>query len=138
MAEEKLSPVVRAFLGERRFASLATINPDGSPQQTVMWYELQGDQIMMNTRRNRVKDQNVLRDPRVSICIEDEFRYLTITGTVELIDDQERAQADIKALAVRYDGSEEAEQIARNTFSKQERITLLLTIDKVIARGFDD
>jgi PPOX class probable F420-dependent enzyme len=138
MAEEKLSPVVRAFLGERRFASLATINADGSPQQTVMWYELQGDQIMMNTRRNRVKDQNMLRDPRVSICIEDEFRYVTINGTVELIDDQERAQADIKALAVRYDGSEEAEQIARNTFSKQERITLLLSIDHVIARGFDE
>jgi predicted pyridoxine 5'-phosphate oxidase superfamily flavin-nucleotide-binding protein len=31
---------VRDFLNERRFAVLATINKDGTPQQTVMWYEL--------------------------------------------------------------------------------------------------
>ena len=42
-----LDEKVRAFLEEKRFAVLATIKRDGSPQQTVMWYELQGDQIMM-------------------------------------------------------------------------------------------
>ncbi len=50
MTEAKLSPAVRAFLDERRFASLATINADGSPQQTVMWYMLRDDHVMMNTR----------------------------------------------------------------------------------------
>jgi PPOX class probable F420-dependent enzyme len=138
MAKEKLNPALRAFLSERRFATLATIDPDGAPQQTVMWYELQGDKVMMNTRRGRVKDRNMLRDPRVSICIEDEFRYVTIAGTVEMIDEQTRAQADIKALAVRYDGPEEAERVARDTFSKQERITLLMSIDHVFADGFDE
>ena len=136
MADGKLSPVLRAFLNERRFATLATVNPDGSPHQTVMWYALQDDTVMMNTRRGRIKDQNMVRDPRVSICIEDEFRYVSIAGTVEMIDGQTRAQADIKALAVRYDGPEKAERIARDTFSKQERITLLMSIDHVIAEGF--
>jgi PPOX class probable F420-dependent enzyme len=138
MAGNTLSPAVRAFLGEKRFASLATINPDGSPQQTVMWYQLQDDRIMMNTKRGRKKDLNLVRDPRASICIEDGQRFVTIAGRIEMFEDQARAQADIKALANRYDGPEEAEAISRNTFSKQERITLILSIDHVIATGFDE
>jgi PPOX class probable F420-dependent enzyme len=138
MAGNTLSPAVRAFLGEKRFASLATINPDGSPQQTVMWYQLQDDRIMMNTKRGRKKDLNLVRDPRASICIEDGQRFVTIAGRIEMFEDQARAQADIKALANRYDGPEEAEAISRNTFSKQERITLILSIDHAIATGFDE
>jgi PPOX class probable F420-dependent enzyme len=136
MAHAKLTPAVRAFLDEKRFASLATINPDGSPHQTVMWFQLRDDHVMMNTRRNRVKDQNMVRDPRISICIEDGARYVTIAGTVAMIDDQTIAQADIKALAVRYNGQDDADAIASNTFSKQERI--ILSIDHVIADGFDN
>ncbi|HEX5549006.1 MAG TPA: pyridoxamine 5'-phosphate oxidase family protein, partial [Ktedonobacterales bacterium] len=53
---------VRAFLQERRFGVLATINEDGSAQQTVMWYDVDGDNILMNTRARRVKDGNLRRD----------------------------------------------------------------------------
>jgi PPOX class probable F420-dependent enzyme len=138
MASEQLSPRVRAFLDEKRFASLATINADGTPQQTVMWYFLQDGKVMMNTRRGRAKDHNLLRDPRASICVEVGYRYVSIAGTVEMIDDQSRAQADIKTLATRYDGPERAEELVRDSFGKQERITLLLSIDHVIAAGFDE
>src|SRR5689334_2890753 len=120
MAGEKLTPAIRAFLDEKRFASLATINPDGSPQQTVMWYQLQGDQGMMNTARGRKKDRNLPRDHRASICVEDGYRYVSIRGTISLIeDDQPRAQADIKALATRYHGAEQAEKQVAEAFGKQ-------------------
>ena len=56
-------PTRRAFLNEKRFAVLATINKDGTPQQTVMWYELQGDEIMMNTAHGRLKDRNLAARP---------------------------------------------------------------------------
>ena len=125
----KLSDKVRAFLEEPRYAVLATLNEDGSIQQTVMWYQLRGDHVMMNTRRGRVKDRNMLRDRRVSLCVEDEYRYVTIAGEITLIEDQATAQADIKALAVRYNGPEKGEEQARTLFSKQERITILLPID---------
>lgn len=137
MAKAELSPAVRAFLAETRFASLATINPDGAPQQTVMWYDLQGDTIMMNTARGRRKDQNMVRDPRISICIEDGYRFVTIAGNVELVEEQERAHADIYALAVRYHGQERADQMMAESFGKQERITLLLPIDHLIVNGFE-
>jgi PPOX class probable F420-dependent enzyme len=133
----KIDPKVREFLEERRFAVLATINPDGSIQQTVMWYQLQGDRIMMNTRRGRVKDHNLLNDRRVSICVENEYRYVTIAGTVELNDDLDQGHADIKALATRYDGPEKAEKMMQDVFGKQHRVSILLSIDKVDAHGFD-
>lgn len=138
MANSRLCPHVRAFLEEPRFASLATINPDGSPQQTVMWYLLDGDRVMMDTARGRIKDRNLARDPRASICIEDGYRFVTIQGRATLIDDQERAQADIAALATRYHGQARAEEMVREQFSKQERVTIYLTIDKAVAHGFDE
>jgi len=131
----QLADNIRDFLNERRFAVAATINEDGTPQQTVVWYELQGDRIMMNTRAGRLKERNLKRDPRISLCIEDEYTYLFIKGRVELDYDQERAQAGIKALAVRYDGEEEAERQARDLYSKQERANIYMSIEEVGGEG---
>jgi PPOX class probable F420-dependent enzyme len=129
---------VRAFLDEPRFGVLGTVNADGSPQQTVMWYALRGDAVMMNTRRGRKKDRNLLRDARASLCIEDGFRYVTLNGTIRMVEDQDVAQADIAALARRYhDDAAEAERMARDVFAAQERITLLLSFDRVDVHGFD-
>ncbi|MGH2560057.1 MAG: PPOX class F420-dependent oxidoreductase [Thermomicrobiales bacterium] len=133
-----LDPKVRAFLEEKRFGVLATVNRDGTAQQTVMWYELRDGHVMMNTARGRTKDRNLLRDRRISICVEDGTRFVTIAGTAELNDDQDVAQADIKALATRYDGAAHAEKVSAESFSKQHRITVILPIEQVIAHGFDD
>jgi PPOX class probable F420-dependent enzyme len=133
----KLRDDLRAFLEEDRFGVLGTINENGSPQQTVMWYELRGDTIVMNTRRGRRKDRNLLRDARASLCVEEGYRYVTLEGTIEMIEDQAIAQADIAALATRYDGPETAAETVRNVFNKQERITLHLNVDRVEVHGFD-
>jgi PPOX class probable F420-dependent enzyme len=132
----KLSEKVRRFLEEPRFAVVATINKDGTPQQTVVWYELRGDRIMMNTAAGRKKERNLKRDPRISFCIEDGYRYLTLRGRAELDYDHDRSQADIYALAVRYHGQEKANRQAREVFSKQRRVSIYMTIDDVEAYGF--
>jgi PPOX class probable F420-dependent enzyme len=131
----QLLPNIRDFLNERRFAVVATINEDGSPQQTVVWYELQGDRIMMNTRVGRVKEQNLKRDPRISFCVEDDYRYVYIKGRAELDYDHERSQADIKALAIKYDGEESGERQSREKFGKQKRVTIYMTIEEFGGEG---
>lgn len=131
-----MNEAARAFLEEPRFAVVATIQPDGLPHQTVLWYELQGDEILLNTAAGRVKDRNLRRDPRVSFCLEDGYRYLTITGAATLIDDQQVAQEDIRRLAVRYHGEAEGDAMSRELFSKQERVTIRLKIEHLIADGF--
>jgi PPOX class probable F420-dependent enzyme len=118
-----------------RFGVLATINRDGTPQQSVVWYDLQGDDILMNTRRGRLKDRNLVRDPRCSLCVEEENEYVTVRGTVTLIDEQERAQADIHRLAVRYDGPESADRQMRDQFSREERFTIILHPEKIEEYG---
>jgi PPOX class probable F420-dependent enzyme len=128
---------VRAFLEEKHFGVLATVNKDGSPQQSVMWYEPRGDTIMMNTLRGRKKDRNLLSDSRASLCVEDGYRYVTMDGTISMMEDPAVAQADIAALARRYHGPEEGERMARDVFAPQERVTLLLTIQRVDVHGFD-
>ncbi|MGH2616360.1 MAG: TIGR03618 family F420-dependent PPOX class oxidoreductase, partial [Thermomicrobiales bacterium] len=116
---------------------LATVNETGSPQQTVMWYELRGDTIVMNTRRGRKKDRNLTVDPRASLCVEDEYTYVTLNGVIELVEDPAVGQADIAALARRYHDPEEAARMAREEFGRQERVTLLLHVDGVDVHGFD-
>ena len=127
-----LSEKARALLQERRFAVLGTINKDGSPQLTTMWYLLDGDVILMNTKAGRTKERNMRRDPRISVCIEDGYSYVTISGTVEMIDDPQVAQRDIYRLAVRYNGEEEAKRQMEEQFSKETRVTLHLKLEHVI------
>lgn len=127
-----LSAKARAFLSERRFAVLATINEDGTPQLTTMWYLLEGDTIIMNTKAGRLKDRNMKRDPRIAICVEDGYNYVSISGAVEMLDDPQIAQRDIARLAVRYDGEKKARKQVEKQFSKERRITLRLPCNHVV------
>ena len=134
----QLTDKARQFLEEQRFAVLATINADGTPQQSPVWYELQGDEIMMNTRRGRLKDRNLQRDPRCSICVEGQYDWITIRGTVRFIDDPETAQADIKHLAVINHGPEIADRLVANQYSREHRVTIRLSIEEVTGENLDD
>jgi PPOX class probable F420-dependent enzyme len=128
-----LSKKAQAFLQELRFAVLATINQDGTPQLTTMWYLLEDDgTILMNTKVGRAKERNMRRDPRISICIEDDYNFLTINGTVEMIDDPEIAQRDIHRLSARYHGEEKARRQMQEKFSKEIRVSLHLKPERVI------
>jgi PPOX class probable F420-dependent enzyme len=138
MTAVPLPDEARRFLEDVRIGILATINRDGTPQQSAIWYEIRGDEILMNTKRGRLKDRNLRRDPRCSLCVEERGdRYITIRGTVRLIEDREVAQADIRRLATRYDGAESAERQMRDQFSKEERVTVWMSIDRVKLYGFD-
>lgn len=131
-----LTPEMRRFLEEKpRFAVVATINEDGTPQQTVLWYALRGDEIMLNTARGRVKDRNLRRDPRLSLTVEDGYRFLTVRGTARLVEDRAVTQADIESLAITYNGPEMAARQMREQFSLEERISIYLPIERVTAVG---
>ena len=136
MGLSALTAAVRAFLAEPRYAVLATIGATGTPQLTAIWYELEGNSVLMNTTAGRVKHRNLQRDPRASICIVDGERYVTLSGVTTLIDDQAVAQADDLRLAHRYDGLERAAERAP-AIALQQRITIRMTITRAHARGFD-
>jgi PPOX class probable F420-dependent enzyme len=130
-----LTAEVRAFLAEPRYAVLATINESGMPQLTAIWYELQGDEVMMNMAAGRLKHRNLQRDPRLSLCIVDGERYVTLYGRATLHDDPAQAQEDDYRLAIRYDGPDQAEE-RRPAIAVQHRITIRVALTHVYARGF--
>ena len=132
-----LNEQVQEFLQRPVFAVLATINRDGMPQQTVVWYEVRGDTVVLNTAAGRLKDRNLRRDPRASVCVTGDGYGVTFSGTMELIDDQRIAQEDIRRLAVRYDGPEAAERQVRDQFSKEHRVSIYMKIEHVVLQGFE-
>lgn len=132
-----ISDAVRSFLQAKRFAVLATIARDGMPHQTTMWYELRGDTIMMNTRLGRIKANELRNDARASVCISDGYKYVTIAGVVSLDDAPLTAQNDIRALAIRYHGEQAGNRQADEEFSKQQRVSIYLPIQKLIVYGIE-
>lgn len=120
---ELLTPAIRRILaGERRYATIATINPDGSPHQVVTWYLLRDDHIVINSRAGRRWPTNVLRDPRVSFTVPEGANYVTLSGEAQLADDGEQAQADIAEMARRYTQPETAARYIAD-FRAQRRLS---------------
>jgi len=133
----ELTQAERDFLHEPRYAVLGTTNENGSAHLTVMWYALEGDEIMFNTAAGRKKPENLARDPRASLIIPDGYRFVRIEGTVRANDDQAIAQADIRKLALRYYRSEERVQSGVDaTWSKQHRISYRMPVLRVYSDGF--
>lgn len=133
----ELTPAERDFLHEVRYAVLGTTNENGTAHLTVMWYLLEGDEIMFNTAIGRRKPENLARDPRASLIVPDGYRFVRVAGTVSANEDQAACQADIRRLALRYYQSEErVERSVDATWSKQRRITYRLPIRSVYSSGF--
>jgi PPOX class probable F420-dependent enzyme len=100
-----LNDAVRKLLDDPNPAVLATINPDGSPQTSVIWVGREGDDLVISTAAGRRKERNIRRDPRVSLSVydqEDSERYAEIRGTATVTEDAGRKLA--VRLGEEYDG----------------------------------
>ena len=111
----KLDESARALIGAGTDATLVTINPDGSPQVSVVWMALQstpdGDELVSAHLTEYQKTRNIRRDPRVSVTIlspkhpNQQTPYLTITGTARI--EEGGAPELLKKLAKTMLGSDE-------------------------------
>jgi PPOX class probable F420-dependent enzyme len=114
-----LPEAVRRFLEPPRHATIATIQPDGSVLQAVVWYGVDAGGLFINSRNGRRWPANLQRDPRIAVAVfdkDDPDHWVSIRGTAAVVRSGPAAVADIQALARRYDGDPEA-------FVGQDRIT---------------
>ena len=88
-----LSDAARAVLESDALAHLVTVNPDASPQVSIVWVGVEGDEIVMASLGPRQKLANIERDPRVVISLEAEgsndmglHNYLVIHGHARITD----------------------------------------------------
>ena len=105
-----LSEATLRLLDGRNYAVLATVNPDGSPQTSAMWIGRDGSDVLFSTVAGRVKYNNMLRDPRVSVTVidaADPENYVELRGRVTMTPDAGRA-VDTQ-LSWKYDGKDPGE-----------------------------
>ena len=105
-----LSDAILALLDGKNYAILATINPDGSPQTSVLWVGRDGNDLLFSTVAGRVKHRNMERDPRVSVTVLDSAdpeNYVELRGRVSMTPDAGRA-LDTR-LSWKYDGRDPGE-----------------------------
>jgi PPOX class probable F420-dependent enzyme len=109
---DRLSPEGVKLLQEKHLAILSTIMPDGSPQATPVWVDVEpdGTHILINTVVGHLKLNNIDRDPRVAVTVvdcENHFRSVVVRGTVvEKVGHDQGAHQHIDRLAKKYLGRE--------------------------------
>ncbi len=123
------------FLTEgTRTGKLATVRADGRPHLAPIWFLLDGDDLVFNTGQDTVKGRNLARDPRVSLCVDDDrppFSFVTVQGRAELSDELSEVREWATRIAARYVGDDLAEQFgARNGVPGE--LLVRVRIEKVI------
>jgi PPOX class probable F420-dependent enzyme len=100
-----LSEADVALLREPHIAVLSTVMPDGSPHSTPVWVDTDGECVLFNIVKGRVKHRNLLRDNRVAVTVvdgRDPYRTFIARGRATLID--EGANEHIDAVSLKYLG----------------------------------
>lgn len=106
----------RRFLLETpRTAKLATVRPDGRPHVAPVWFDLDGNDLVFTTGERSVKGRNLIADPRLSICVDDEqspFTFVIIEGKAELSRDPVALREWAGRIGARYLGVDETGRLA--------------------------
>ena len=128
----------RAFLLERpRTAKLATVRADGRPHVAPIWFDLDGDALVFTTWHTTVKAANLRRDPRVSLCIDDDtppYAFVIFEGTAVLSEDSDELLRWATSIAGRYMGNDQADAYgSRNGVAGE--LLVRVTPTRVVAKA---
>jgi hypothetical protein len=126
----------QSFLRDRaRTAVLATVRADGRPHAAPVWFELDGDTFVFTTGQDTVKGRNMRRDPRVTLCIDDEappFHFVVIEGTAELTAEDPDLLHWATRIGGRYMGAERADEYGQRNAVPTE-LLVRITPQKILA-----
>jgi PPOX class probable F420-dependent enzyme len=126
----------RAFVSEgTRTGKIGVTRKDGSPHVTAVWFVLDGDDLLFTTAESGVKGRVLRREPRVSICVDDQtppYSYVMIQGEASVSEDLDELRRWATAIGARYMGADQAEAFgARNGVPGEYLVRVRIT--KVIS-----
>lgn len=120
------------LLDTPEYGVISTLEPDGSPQSTVVWVARDGNDVLVSTVVGRRKHQNLVRDPRCSVMVvakDNPYHYIEVRGTVSMTEEGGRELID--RLAREYVG---AERYAHDDGTDNVRVVLRITPSRVLTR----
>jgi PPOX class probable F420-dependent enzyme len=126
----QIPDIARGWIDNNAFATVATILPNGYPQQTVVWIERDGDDLLFSTVKGRRKHLNMERDPKVSVLVypkDNPYSYVEVRGTVEVT--EEGGREFIDRLCHRYTG---ADRYTMDDGTDNVRVVVRIRPDKVV------
>ena len=130
----ELTAAERTFLEQPFVGVVTTIAPDGSPQSTVVWVDVDDDGVSFNTAYGRVKPRNLARDPRLSLVVVDPgdpYRWVKVNGTGTLVD--EGADEQIDRLSKKYTGRD----VYASRQAGEQRVSVRIAPERILSRGLD-
>jgi PPOX class probable F420-dependent enzyme len=130
-----LSPGAIALLQQPFIAQFVTLMPDGAPQATPVWVDVEADgrHVLVNTAEGRIKAKNAGHDPRVALTVLDPgnpYRFVTLRGRI-VERRHEGADEQIDALAKKYLGQEKYPMRQPG----EQRVVLRIAPDHILEQG---
>ncbi len=117
---------------KKAFAHLATVMPDGSPQNTPVWFDFEGGKVRVNSALGRTKVRNMKLGAKVALSIMDPDnpdRYVQLRGTVTNVRQDDVAAAHIDQLAYKYMG------LDKNPYAKAGDVRVMFEITVFSVQG---
>ena len=129
---------VQEFLKKPLISTLATIDESGAPRTRAIWHDWSSEQgLLLFTHTSSTKWQHILRDPRVSLCVDDSetpYRSVTVDGHVETVTNQSSLLfPTVLRMSRKYYGCKEGTQFAETYKDADDSMVVLfrITIDRL-------
>jgi len=134
---------VKKFLEKPLISTLATIDELGAPRTRAIWHDWSSEQgLLLFTHTSSTKWQHILRDPRVSLCVDDSetpYRSVTVDGHVEPVTNQSSLLFPaVLHMSRKYYGCIEGTKFAETYKDTDDSKVVLfrITIDRITVQGF--
>lgn len=127
-----LPPAVKKIMQDKAYGHVITFAADGKPQVTMVWMDVEGDEVQFNTADGRLKPKNLRRDPRVIISVQDRNdpqSYMVFHGKASVT--EAGADAQIDKLAKRFLG------VDKYPFRRpgEKRLVVRVKVDRIGGYG---
>ena len=142
-AAVRMSPdEVEEFLGSQMKVQVATVNPDGSPHLTTLFYVLDQGRIAFWTYASSQKIKNLQRDARITCLVEAgddyfELRGVSVTGKAELVTDEDRIREIGSAVATRMVHGADLGDLGREMVERQVSKRWAVVVEPVKVATWD-
>lgn len=127
----------KQFMSEgTRTLKVATVRADGRPHVVPVWFILDGDDIIFTTGIDSAKGTDLLRDPRVAVCVDDErppYSFVMVEGTATVLPAPPDMRLWATRIATRYMGPALAEAFGERNTTPEEAL-VRITPHKIIAQ----